>query len=76
MEVGVTACDIEGANISQSVISNAVRCYCLVDHSKFQSPSLYKIVPFEAVQGIVTDRAPSAEWMEFLKQTGIDVILP
>ncbi|HSA21532.1 MAG TPA: hypothetical protein P5076_08790 [Myxococcota bacterium] len=48
----------------------------LVDHSKFASTSLCKIVGWDSVSRIVTNRAPTPEWMDFLGARGIQVDYP
>lgn len=76
MEFGLTACDIESAHLNALAIANSRESVLLVDHSKFRSPSLYKIVDFDAISRIVTDRRPDDEWMAFLEKQYIDVIYP
>ena len=76
MDFGLTASDIESAYLYRLAIRNARQTILLVDHSKFQTPSLYKIVDWEAIGWVVTDAPPSPEWMEFLAARKIDVIVP
>ena len=74
MDFGLTASDIESAHLHTLAVANARETVLLADHTKFLSPSLYKIVDLESVSRIVTDARPSEEWMEVLDRTGIDVI--
>lgn len=76
MEFGLTASDIDSAHLYAKAIRNARRTVLLADHSKFETPSLFKIVEFDAISEIVTDRAPSSEWLEFLTGRGIGVVFP
>ena len=76
VEFGLAASDIESAHLYALAVANARETLLLADHSKFASPSLYKIVDFEAVSRVVTDRRPSEEWMAFLDARGIDVVCP
>ena len=75
-DFGLAASDIESAHLHTLAVANARETVLLADHSKFLSPSLYKIVDFESISRIVTDQRPSDQWMEFLDRTGIDVIWP
>lgn len=76
MDFGVTASDIDSAHLYRQVIHNARETILLVDHTKFLTPSLFKITEFEAVSRIVTDKRPSPEWIEFMTGKGIDLIHP
>ena len=76
LEFGLTAGDIDSAHLNALAIANSREAVLLVDHSKFRSPSLYKIVDFDAISRIVTDRRPDDEWMAFLEKKYIDVIYP
>ncbi|HHH75616.1 MAG TPA: DeoR/GlpR transcriptional regulator [Phycisphaerae bacterium] len=76
MEFGLTASDIESAHLYRLAIKNAREAILLADHAKFQTPSLFKIVDWESVSRVVTDRKPDDKWMEFLTENGIDVIYP
>ena len=48
----------------------------MVDHSKFLTPSLFKIADMDAISRVVTDREPNPEWMVCLNDLGIEVIFP
>jgi DeoR family fructose operon transcriptional repressor len=76
MDFGPTANDIESAHIYRKAIANSRESILLADHSKFLSPSLFKIEGFEAISRIITDRRPSDEWMRFLDGLDIDVVYP
>lgn len=75
-DFGPTASDIESADLHRLAIRHAREVNLLVDHTKFSSPSLYKIVDWGAIHRIVTDRRPAAEWMEFLEGRRISVLFP
>ncbi len=76
MDFGPTADDIDSANIYRKAIANSRESILLVDHSKFLSPSLFKIEGFEAISKIITDQRPSEKWMSFLDGLDIDVVYP
>ncbi|MCL5270056.1 MAG: hypothetical protein M1457_05795, partial [bacterium] len=73
---GVTASDIESAHLYRQVIHHARETILVVDHTKFLTPSLFKIAGFDVISRVVTDKAPATEWMEFFNGEGIDVICP
>lgn len=76
MQFGLAANDIESADLYRRAVHNARKTVLVVDHTKFVTPSLFKIVGFEAVAQVVTDRRPPAEWGAFFADLGIEVIHP
>jgi DeoR/GlpR family transcriptional regulator of sugar metabolism len=74
MEFGLSAGDIESAELFGLAIRNAREAILLADHSKFLAPSLCKIMDFEAISRVVTDRRPTPAWMEYFESLGIDVL--
>lgn len=74
MDFGLTASDIQTAFLYQHVLRNARESILLVDHTKFLTPSLFKICPWDAVSRVVTDRPPDAPWVDFLNRSGIELI--
>ena len=55
---------------------NARETVLLADHSKFEKPSLFRIVGFESVSRVVTDKYPGDQWFDFLSAADIDIVLP
>lgn len=76
MGFGVSAADIDSAHLYRLAVANARDTVLLVDQTKFQSASLFKIVDWDRVSRIVTDARPSDEWMQFLQERGTEVIYP
>lgn len=76
VDFGVLASDIESAHLYRQVIRNARETILLVDHTKFLTPSLFKICDLSEISRIVTDRKPSEEWLEFLQAQGISLYCP
>lgn len=76
MDFGLTASDIDSAAIYRQAISNARESILLADHSKFFSPSLFKIEEFEVISRVITNTLPPPEWKIFLEDKGIDIICP
>lgn len=73
LDLGPAAADLESADLNRRAVRNARQTVLLADHSKFASTSLCKIVGWESVSRIVTNRAPTPEWMDFLGARGIQV---
>jgi DeoR/GlpR family transcriptional regulator of sugar metabolism len=73
---GPAAADLESADLNRRAVRNARQTVLLVDHTKFAAASLCKIVDWELISRIVTDRAPTPEWMDFLGARGIQVDYP
>jgi DeoR/GlpR family transcriptional regulator of sugar metabolism len=76
MDFGVSASDIESAHLYRQVIRNARETILLVDHTKFRTPSLFKICEIADISRIVTDQKPLPEWLDFLNAQGIAVYHP
>ena len=76
MTFGPAAADIESADLNRRAVRNAHGAVLLVDHSKFAAPSLCKIVDWDAITRVVTDRVPPPEWMDFFSARGIQVDYP
>lgn len=75
-EFGLAASDIESAHLYGRAIANAREAICLVDHTKFLTPALFKIADWTAISRVITDRPPSQEWAQFLESRQVDVICP
>jgi DeoR/GlpR family transcriptional regulator of sugar metabolism len=76
MEFGPAAADIDSAHLNRLASQNARDTVLVADHTKFQTPSLFKIVEWNKISRVVTDTAPSAEWLEFLRSKNIAIISP
>jgi DeoR family transcriptional regulator of aga operon len=76
MDFGVSASDIESAHLYRQVIRNARETVLLVDHSKFLTPSLFKICEMSEISRIVTDQRPLPDWLDFLNVQGIALYYP
>jgi len=76
MDFGVSASDIESSHLYRQVIRNARETILLVDHSKFLTPSLFKICELADISRIVTDQKPGPDWLEFLNSQGVALYYP
>ena len=76
MQFGLSAADIESADLNRRASQHARQTVLLADHTKFATASLFKIVEWRDVARLVTDQEPTPEWMEFLSAQGIQVDFP
>ncbi len=76
MDFGLSAADIESANLYRQAVQNARQTVLLIDHTKFHTLSLFKIVDWAQVNRIVTDEPPSEQWQEFLSRHHIEILHP
>jgi DeoR/GlpR family transcriptional regulator of sugar metabolism len=76
MEFGPSAVDMESAHLYRLAVANALETVLLVDHTKFEAASLFRIVEWDKIDRIVTDRPPSTEWASFLASHDIQVHHP
>ncbi|NLW85850.1 MAG: DeoR/GlpR transcriptional regulator [Planctomycetes bacterium] len=76
MDFGLTASDMESAFLYRQAVRNASATWLLVDHTKFLTPSLFKIVGWDALSRVITDAPPPSEWAEFLRGRNIEVVYP
>ncbi len=74
MDFGITASDIDSAHLYGTVIKNARETILVVDHTKFLTPSLFKISDWESISRVVTDTLPDEGWKRFLESRGIEII--
>jgi len=76
MEFGPAASDIESSHLYRLAVRHARETLLVLDHTKFEAASLYKIVDWEAISTVVTDRAPTPEWQEFFKGKNVKLVMP
>lgn len=76
MDFGPAASDIESSHLYRLAVRHARETVLVLDHTKFEVASLYKIVDWESIATVVADRAPSAEWMEFLRVKNVRLVVP
>ena len=75
-DFGLTSVDIESAHLFKLAARNALECILLADSSKFDQPSLYKIMDFSSISTVVTEKKPSPEWQEYLEDKHVKIIYP
>lgn len=75
-DFGLTAGDVESAFLFRQAVANARECNLLVDHSKFRTPSLCRIVQWDAITRVLTDQPPEPDWAAFFRERSIEVLTP
>lgn len=76
MDFGPSASDIESSHLYRLAVRHARETVLLLDHTKFEAASLYKIVEWEAIASVVTDCMPSDTWQEFFKAKNVALVTP
>lgn len=76
MDFGPSAADIDSAHLYRLAVTNARETVLLVDHSKFENASLFKIVEWDKIHHVVTDAAPAPHWQTFFTERNIKVTHP
>jgi DeoR/GlpR family transcriptional regulator of sugar metabolism len=76
MDFGLAASDIESAHLYRLAVRHARETILVLDHTKFESPSLYKIVDWESISTVVTDQIPTPEWQDFLSKKKVSLVAP
>ncbi|RYM07118.1 DeoR/GlpR transcriptional regulator [Sporolactobacillus sp. THM7-7] len=74
MSHGITDSNEPESDLKTVMVKQAAKILLLVDHSKFDKVAFVKQFEFKDVDYVVTDRKPSAEWLNFFKKQGITVI--
>lgn len=73
---GIFNINIETVPIKRKMIKNAKEAWILCDSSKFGQPSLTKIVDFNEISRIYTDKIPDKKWMEYFDSIQFNVRYP
>ena len=74
IEKGVMESNEEESVVKKIMIAQAKKVILLVDHSKFDKVSFTKTCDFNNVTILITDKMPSREWQEYLKDKNIKLI--
>ena len=64
------------AQVKQSMLRSAREIYLVVDHSKFEQGAFCKVGDFGMLSGVITDREPAEEWLQFFTEQGIRCYYP
>lgn len=75
-DFGPSASDIESAHLYRLVVKHARQTVLLADHTKFSSPSLFRIIEWESISSLVTDHRPDENWRAFFRDHEVDLVYP
>lgn len=73
LEYGLTDNSQEAAAIRKSMIDHSRECFLVVDHTKFNSHSVFVISDFSKIDTIITDCPTSDRWEQFCKNKEINL---
>ncbi|MCD8371212.1 MAG: DeoR/GlpR family DNA-binding transcription regulator [Clostridiales bacterium] len=76
MEGGIFDSNEEEAEIKRALIERGQKIILLADHSKFDRVAFVRLLDFDKIDMIVTDREPSEEWKKKLAEKGIELLFP
>jgi DeoR/GlpR family transcriptional regulator of sugar metabolism len=71
---GVMDASLPDAEVKRAFIAAARKVCLLVDGDKFDGSALTGVCPLDEIDAVVTDRAPSAEWLGHFKKLEIPVL--
>ena len=74
MDMGVMDSYESEADVKRSMIEQAKEVVLLVDHTKFDQVAFLKLMDFEKVDFIITDRKPTDAWIQFCKAKNIQIM--
>jgi DeoR family fructose operon transcriptional repressor len=72
LERGMTEVHLAEAQLKRKVIKSTQKLFGLVDSSKFGKEDLTSFAPAEKINHLFTDQQLSPDWVERLKQAGIE----
>lgn len=72
-EYGLTAHLVESADLVRKMAEQAQQVFAICDSSKFEKPGFARILPFDGVDGLITDAGLSAELEKKLRGTGVSI---
>ena len=75
LEHGITNASEFEVGVKQRLIQMAKRLFLLVDHTKINTRTLYRVAPINVVQTIITNKQLDYNLAETIKRKGIELIL-
>ncbi|NOU36628.1 MAG: DeoR/GlpR transcriptional regulator [Kiritimatiellaceae bacterium] len=70
---GFTAHLVESADLVRKMAQQAQQVYAICDSSKFGNPGFARILPFDGVDGLITDAGLSTEFEKDLREAGVSI---
>lgn len=71
---GLTANLVESADLVRKMSNQAQQVYAICDSSKFGKPGFARILPFDGVDGLITDSGLSSEFEKDLREAGVTIL--
>ncbi|OHB58837.1 MAG: hypothetical protein A2Y07_03425 [Planctomycetes bacterium GWF2_50_10] len=76
IDSGISGSDVVTVSFAKLVLQRAHEVIFVGDHTKFDNPALYKIADIDELDYIVTDEAPSEQWLSAATQKSIKLVYP
>lgn len=70
---GLTAHLVESADLVRKMAEQAQQVFAICESTKFQKPGFARILPFDGVDGLITDAGLSAEDEAGLREAGVKI---
>ncbi|PWC19672.1 DeoR/GlpR family DNA-binding transcription regulator [Brenneria corticis] len=74
MQSGALDSNEAEAEIKKTMVRQATEVALLIDHSKFDRKAFVQLVDFSHINYIITDKKPSAEWVDFCSKNNIQLV--
>lgn len=74
MDKGLSDINEDEAELRRRMIKNCDKVVLLCDSSKFDKTSFSKVCEFNMINCIITDKKPSSQWIEFLREKGVELL--
>lgn len=71
MKFGLTDNSQSEASIREAFLKQSLSNYLVIDHTKFDTRTVYKISDFEDIDSVITDQPLSEEWEHFCDENNI-----
>ena len=70
---GLSAHLVESADLVRKMAQQAKQVYAICDSGKFGKPGFARILPFDGVDGLITDAGLSTEFEKDLREAGVSI---
>ncbi|MEU2653705.1 DeoR/GlpR family DNA-binding transcription regulator [Streptomyces sp. NPDC007325] len=74
-EAGLTTGDVEDAAMKRALAARAADTYVLASSEKIGAASRFRVLPWEGISGVITDKGPHDPVIEELTARGVDVLV-
>ncbi|MCR4431353.1 MAG: DeoR/GlpR family DNA-binding transcription regulator [Tepidanaerobacteraceae bacterium] len=75
IEHGVTTPNLYEAQVKCCMLNSTRQSFVLADHSKFGQASLAKVCPISRINNLITDWNSPAEYIEKIRDLGVNVVI-